>query len=568
MEKNSRLSLVILNLILIVSLVTIWLAFAPTRAGGRAAYVMVNGNSMEPGFHRGDLAIVRKAGIYQVGDVVTYRDARMGAFVIHRIIGVEQDHYILKGDNNSWIDAYHPTQEEIIGKLWVHAPKLGRAMEWLRLPVNTALIIGLLGGILMVSMMTQPSKNGKRKLRTSGSSVGWFEPTLYTLGFMALVFLALSIYAFGNPVTRAADDIKYQQSGAFFYSAAGAPGIYDSDTLHSGEPIFPRLTCFVNIGFAYTVAGDQIQDVVGTQQLNARVTDEKSGWQRTIPLQGATTFSGNSYSTMSTLDLCQVQALVASVEEETGFRPMTYTLTVTPHVAITGKAAGQDLYDSFDANLVFDFDEVHFYLANKDPEVDPFRSYQEGFVNNPGTQANMISVLGIKFNVLAARILGTAGLLISLVSLLFLGLYVFEISKRSPEALIRIKYGSMLMDVSERGFDSIASMIEVPTVEDLVKLAERQNAMIMHITRDHRQYYLVQSNGTTYRYALGDNQNNTVNYLVQQNENVFAPIAPKEIANIPQNKVLPLSNGSKKMLISRENPGLSEEPIEVIKDRW
>ena len=97
---------------------------------------------MEPNYHTGDLVIVRKAQTYQVGDVVTYRDAEMGAFVIHRIIAIEQGQFVIKGDNNSWVDAYHPTHEEIVGKQWIYAPKAGRAMLWLRSPDGEHALVG------------------------------------------------------------------------------------------------------------------------------------------------------------------------------------------------------------------------------------------------------------------------------------------------------------------------------------------------------------------------------------------------------------------------------------------
>ena len=84
-----------------IGLAAIWLAFAPLKLGGRVSYVMVNGISMEPGFHTGDPAIMRQAANYQVGDIVAYADAQMHANVIHRIIGVEEDQFVLKGDNNS-----------------------------------------------------------------------------------------------------------------------------------------------------------------------------------------------------------------------------------------------------------------------------------------------------------------------------------------------------------------------------------------------------------------------------------------------------------------------------------
>ena len=100
--------------------------FCPLNLGGQVSYVMVNGISMEPGFHTGDLAIMRQAADYQVGDIVTYRNAHLNANVIHRIIGVEGDHFVFKGDNNSWFYAYRPTQAELVGKLWLHLAQVGK----------------------------------------------------------------------------------------------------------------------------------------------------------------------------------------------------------------------------------------------------------------------------------------------------------------------------------------------------------------------------------------------------------------------------------------------------------
>jgi hypothetical protein len=61
--------------------------------------------------------------------------------------------------------------------------------------------------------------------------------------------------------------------------------------------------------------------------------------------------------------------------------------------------------------------------------------------------------------------------------------------------------------VYDRGFESILPVIDVTSIDDLAKLAERQNAMILHMTRDFLQYYLVQSEGTTYRYVISEGHN-------------------------------------------------------------
>ena len=456
----------------------------------------------------GDLALIRSAPVYQPGEVITYYDAQINAYVIHRIVAQVQDRFILQGDHNTWLDLYQPTQAEVIGKLWLHLPRLGLIFLWLRSPINLMLMALLLGGFLMATVFSsQP--NGKGKSKPAGGSVSSLELALYTLGFFSLVFLALAIFGFSRPATKKAEDFKYQQTGVFFYSAAGKPGVYDTDTVRSGEPIFPKLTCLLNLWFVYTLEGTQFQAVSGSQQVNAYLADEQSGWQRTIPLTALTTFTGGTFSTTAALDLCQVQALIDTVEKETGFKAGTYSLRIVPHVAVTAQVAGQEVIDSFDPQLSFRFDQVHLYLAQgSDAKTDPLRSSKDGSINNSATQVNTISLFGAEFSVTSLRILGLTGFGLTLVGLLLLGWSLLKTAKRSQEALIRLKYSALLMEVYDRGFEALSPVIDVTSIDDLAKLAERQNAMILHMTRDHVHYYLVQSDGRSYRYVISEGRNN------------------------------------------------------------
>ena len=100
---------------LVVLMGGVWLTFAPTVAGGRSAYVIVAGASMEPTLRRGDLVIARQSASYQVGDIVTYLHPTVGP-VIHRLIAVDDGTYTLQGDANAWTDSYHPADDEVLGK--------------------------------------------------------------------------------------------------------------------------------------------------------------------------------------------------------------------------------------------------------------------------------------------------------------------------------------------------------------------------------------------------------------------------------------------------------------------
>jgi len=490
------------NLLLFVGLVIIWIAFAPAKIGGKASYVMVNGISMEPGYHSGDLVIVRKAPAYQVGDVVTYRDAEMRAFVIHRIIGIEQGQFVLKGDNNSWIDAYHPTYAEIAGKQWIYAPRAGSAMQWLRKPINLSLTIFLLGVILMSSLITKPSHGQKRKNRPSPDMGGTLEGILYMLGFLFLGFLGLSIFAFTRPLTRAAEAIPYQQDSHYFYSATGTPGVYDTEMVRTGEPVFPKLTCFLNVGFTYNILGNQLTDIAGSHQMVARVMDTQSGWQRTIPILPQTAFTGNSYLATANLDLCQLESLVNLVEKETGLHTNTYTVEIMTDIAFTAHAGGQSITDTFAPTLAFKFDKVHLYLASTNEEIDPMHITKQGLAGNSNMQTNTLPLLGWTLPIGSLRVFAMFGVGLSLSGLVIMGLGIFNTARQSEEALIGLRYGSRLIDVYERSLDTTMPVIDVTSIDDLAKMAEHQNTMIMHMTLNFLHYYLVQGNGSMYRYVF------------------------------------------------------------------
>ena len=127
-------------------LIIFWFVFAPIQIGGQVGYVIINGNSMEPEFQIGDLVITRAQTAFEPEDRVVYEHPRVG-FVFHRIVGQEGETFTLKGDNNNWMDSYHPIHEEIIGRYWFVIRGGGNVIIKLREPayfVSFALIIGLL----------------------------------------------------------------------------------------------------------------------------------------------------------------------------------------------------------------------------------------------------------------------------------------------------------------------------------------------------------------------------------------------------------------------------------------
>ncbi|HET9186370.1 MAG TPA: signal peptidase I, partial [Acidothermaceae bacterium] len=142
-----------------------WYFFAPSGLGGKTSYVVTHGVSMEPQFHTGDLAILRAAPEYRVGDVVGYRSATLGTIVMHRIVADDGGVFTFKGDNNSWTDPDHPTRADLIGRLALRVPHGGRYLASVdstagRVVAGGALALLLLGGA--------GQARRRRALRTSG----------------------------------------------------------------------------------------------------------------------------------------------------------------------------------------------------------------------------------------------------------------------------------------------------------------------------------------------------------------------------------------------------------------
>src|SRR5690242_990151 len=137
-----------------------WLVFAPTRFGGSTDYVTTHGISMEPRFHTGDLALIRRAAHYRVGDVVAYHSTLLHTVVLHRIIARDGDRYVFKGDNNDFIDPTHPSRSELLGKLWIHVHGGGAALGPLRSPVVAGLLIAGLAAMFLLGA------GAKRRRRT------------------------------------------------------------------------------------------------------------------------------------------------------------------------------------------------------------------------------------------------------------------------------------------------------------------------------------------------------------------------------------------------------------------
>jgi hypothetical protein len=474
---------------------------------------------------------------YQVGDAVVYRNQGMGGKnVFHRIIEINIDRYVLQGDNNSWIDSYQPTNGEVIGKLWIHIPRGGLVLGKVRTPLGMALSAGVLGLLLVTSFFPE-SRKGKNQMNrnsirewfaSAGEKVAAFfarlsqkkispdnqpnqqspdlgnssEILFFALGILAFSSLILGIISFSRPAFRTVmDNIGYQHIGVFSYSTSAPQGVYDADTVKSGDPIFPRLTCKLDVGFQYMLIAEQAENIAATHQLTATIADPLSGWQRSIQLEPVTPFSQTSTITNTGLDLCRIESLVKAFEENSSANPGYYELTVSPQVSMSATIKGVELNDTFNEGLKFKYDHNQFYVIG-DEKNDPFNPTVSSAVGRERKEADTLSLFGLELQIPALRVFSLLGLAGASTGIYLLWQNLKKLSESNQADFIRAKYGALLVDVQKTKLGSSKSLIDVSSIEDLAKLAERHNTMILHETKGYSHMYYVQAEISTYRFVL------------------------------------------------------------------
>ena len=106
---------------------------------GVGASVVLSG-SMEPSLSVDDLVFVKAEDSYDVGDVVVYQSGR--SLVIHRILQIEGDAVVTKGDANNIEDA-PIALADIKGRMVGVVPGAGRVVHFIQSPVGVILLLAL-----------------------------------------------------------------------------------------------------------------------------------------------------------------------------------------------------------------------------------------------------------------------------------------------------------------------------------------------------------------------------------------------------------------------------------------
>lgn len=106
---------------------------------GKYSVLKVLSGSMEPDILVGDIIIIEKCQSYEVNDIVTF-NVENQYLVTHRIIEIQENNYVTKGDNNNTIDSEKVTLENIDGKV-IYNSKLLKLLDKYKLILIIILLI-------------------------------------------------------------------------------------------------------------------------------------------------------------------------------------------------------------------------------------------------------------------------------------------------------------------------------------------------------------------------------------------------------------------------------------------
>ncbi len=510
-----------------------WWYLAPTTLGGSTRYVVTSGTSMEPRFHTGDLAVVRPAHDYKVGQIVAYWSTMLHTVVLHRIHAIQGNRYLFKGDNNDFIDPIHPTRAELLGTLWLHIPRGGIYLNLLHKPVVAAILCAFLAAGLFVRFDGGPRRRRRRRGGPSASgrpraetvktpdqgNRRQFNPgaPFITAAAAALVCLVLVALAFSRPShTIGVLTTPYTQQVTFGYSAHVAHGpVYPDGAITTGDPIFVRLVHHLNVQVAYRLVSDAPATVHGSEEILLHLGGP-SGWHRDLVLTPRTAFTGPKTSTRVPLDIPQLESLVTHVESLIG--PVSFgnfTIAIEPVITLHGTVAGQQISSTFAPAWAFQLQPGQLIPSSAASSAAgalstvsstsgvaqaAYGATRDGAITSPATTPTHIGAFGVSFPVETLRWLALLGLLLSSAA----ALIAFLRRRSEPfEESVRIQaqYGHMIVPIVA-GEDLGWPPVDVPNIKALVRLAETGQRLILHNRSDGVDTYMVNDEGTVYRYQV------------------------------------------------------------------
>lgn len=502
-----------ITLLLSLALTGAAIYFAPVQAGGQSSFSVVDGISMNPKLHAGDLVVSRTASTYRVGDAVLYQNQILHRDVLHRILKIQGDRYYFKGDNNDFVDPGYATRDQLVGKLWFSVPNAGAALTWIGKPLHS----GLIAAVVTLLLLLGTGRATKRRKRRRASAAApsplrrFFHRPRRTIEngvFLGAGLLACLVAAVGftTPLHRTTSiPGAYTQHGSFSYSGVSATpsDVYPLGEVQTGNTIFLDRIGRLNVLFGYRFDSRLAHHIKGRVTIRTIISSDAINWQRVVAIHAAS-FTGDAVVVANSLDLPYIQRLADKLVASSGVVGADYSLTVEPVVHIHGLVGTKVVNETFAPTLPMSMTASLLKIIPPAETTLPGASYTTPSAASllkaalnptetgslPGTTANTVTVLRYRAPVSDLR-----GLAVGLAALALLALLLKPLRPKreiwAHEKRIAHRHGCIVVPVAEIVASPGTAIVTVTRFEDLASLAGQQDEPIMLALTDELSSYAV-----------------------------------------------------------------------------
>jgi signal peptidase I len=483
-----------LRALLAVTLGVLVLSGAAGLVTGQVGIVVTHGVSMNPVYYQDDLVVIARQSSYDVGEIVAYRRPGHSDVVLHRIVGGDTNGFVFKGDNNQTVDPTQPPQSQLAGRAVLHIPHGG---TWLRrltaAPLLAAYAFVLLIGSGQVAHGRRrrhhrkdtpgmPARSHAKPAVSFGVVPSSLRPVAATAAAVGMAGLALSALAWTRPATATVPaSTSATATMTFSYRAHVPPSAaYGGTTVTAPEPVFRKLASAVDVTFRY--AGRPGRLAV-TAQLSSG-----TGWHTTVPLASGPV--GSTYAGSVRLDLDALQRRADAATRATGLANGTLNLDVVPAVTLAGGG-------TFAPKLSLALDPLTL------KPVGGLTASNSTKVEGTRVVDAMLSALGRSIRVGTARTTGVGALVLALLAAAAVAAVARLTGPVAEAERIRTRYRDLIMSVLPIALSPGRPVVDVPDIASLARLAERYGLLVLHWSRGGVDTYVVQDEGTTFRYRTG-----------------------------------------------------------------
>lgn len=174
--------------------------------------LVVKTGSMSPTIPAGSLVLVTETnnspyGIsYVEDDVITFRSGK--ELVSHRVVGVEratgEKRFVTKGDANQNIDTKLISEKEVVGKVSLAIPYVGKFVDFVKTPLGFFLLIIIPTLFIILSEIVAVWEELRKNRSSDGGNLDFAKPL--AMFFMAAVFMGSS-HAFFSDVATSTNNV-------------------------------------------------------------------------------------------------------------------------------------------------------------------------------------------------------------------------------------------------------------------------------------------------------------------------------------------------------------------------